>query len=360
MIPWAKPKTNKKDRQHLNHAFKSNWISGGKYIYKLENLLKKKLKAKNMLVVSSGTAAIHLVYLAIGLKKGDEIIIPGYGYLAAANIAKHLNLKIIFADVDPNTFCVTESEIRKKTTSRTKAILITHTYGNMCEIDKIYSFAKKKGILLIEDAAEALFSKFKNKFAGTVGDFGIYSFQAVKTITTGEGGAVTFRERKNLNKLKLFRSHGVQNKRYFHLVPGHNFRLSNLLASIGYSQLIRIKKIIDNRKKVFSFYEKYLNKKKFKMQLITKNSFFVPWAVSIKINNAFSQKKRDKIILSLKKRGIEARNGFYTPYELPIYPKKKLPISLMLSRRIISLPLFESLSESKVKYICSVLNKVST
>ncbi len=360
MIPWAKPNLEKNDLAHLNHAFKSNWISGGQYINKLENILKKILKAKNALVTSSGTAAIHLAYLAIGLKKGNEIIVPGYGYLAAANMAKLLNLRIVFADVDPNSFCVTEKNIKKVITKKTKAIVITHTYGNMCEVDKISRLAKKRKIILIEDAAEALGSKFKSKFSGTIGDIGIYSFHATKCITTGEGGAVLVQNKKLFERLKLFRNHGVLKKRYYHVVPGHNFRLSNLLASIGYSQLTRIRKTIENRKKIFSFYIKYLNKKKFEMQLITKNTNFVPWTVSIKINNNFNQKKRDSIMNTLEKKGIETRNGFYSPYELPIFSKKKgLPVSLMLSRRIINLPLYEGLSELKVKYICSALDKIS-
>jgi len=360
MIPWSKPILEKKDLAHLNRAFKSNWISGGQYINKFENKLKKFLKTKNVLVTSSGTAAIHLAYLALGLKKGDEIIVPGYGYLAAANIAKLLNLKIVFADVDPNTFCITENNIKKVISKKTRVIIITHTYGNMCEINNIQKLAKKRKVILIEDAAEALGSKFKYKFSGTIGDIGIYSFQATKNITTGEGGAIAVKDKKTFERLKLFRSHGVLKKKYYHLVPGHNFRLSNLLASIGYSQLLRIRKIIKNRKKVFSFYIKYLNKKKFGVQLITKNTDFVPWSLPIKINNNFSQKKRDGLINTLNNMGIESRNGFYSPYELPIFSKaKKLPISLMLSRRIINLPLYQNLSEKKVKYICSVLNKIS-
>jgi perosamine synthetase len=149
-------------------------------------------------------------------------------------------------------------------------------------------------------------------------------------------------------------------KKYYHLVPGHNFRLSNLLASIGYSQLTRIKKIIKNRKKIFSFYKKYLNKKKFEIQKITKHTDFVPWTASIKINNNFTQKKRNNIMSLLGKMGIETRNGFYSPCELAIFDKKNnLPISLMLSRRIINLPLYEGLGEKKVRYICSALDKVA-
>ena len=144
MIFWSKPNLEKKDLVHLNRAFKSSWISGGPYIEKFERKLKNTFKAKNILATTSATAAIHLSYLAIGLKKGDEIIVPGYGYLAAANIGKLLDLRILFAEVDPNTFCVTENNIKKLISKKTKAIVITHTYGNMCEIDKIKRLTKKK------------------------------------------------------------------------------------------------------------------------------------------------------------------------------------------------------------------------
>ena len=144
MIQWSKPLLYKKDLQHLIRAFKSNWISGGSYINKFENKLKFTFKAKNVLVASSGTTAIHMTYLALGLKSGDEIVVPGYGYLAAANIAKLMNLKILFADVDPNTFCVTRQSIQQVITKKTKAIVITHTYGNMCEVNDIQKLVKKK------------------------------------------------------------------------------------------------------------------------------------------------------------------------------------------------------------------------
>ena len=359
MIFWSKPNLNKKDLAHLNYSFKSNWISGGQYINKFENKLRNILKVKNISLTSSGTTAIHLAFLALELKKNDEIIVPGYGYLVAANIAKLLGLKIIFADVDPNTFCVRELDIKKVVTKRTKAIVIIHTYGNMCEVDKIKIFTKKKKIFLIEDAAEALASKFKSKFSGTIADIGIYSFHATKNITTGEGGAVIAKDKKIADRLKLYGNHGVLKKRFYHLVPGHNFRLSNLLASIGYSQLMRIKKISNNRKKLFSIYKKYLNKNKFQLQLINKKVDFVPWTLSIKINNKFTQTYRDKIIKLLYKKGIEARNGFYSPSELPIFPKKKLTNCLMLSRRVICLPFYEGLTEAQVRYICSTLDKIT-
>ena len=128
MIFWSNPYLNRKDLTHLNYAFKSNWISGGRYVNKFENKLKNILKVKNIFLTTSGTTAIHLAFLSIELKKNDEIIVPGFGYLAAANIAKSMGLKIVFAEVDPNTFCVREKDIKKAVTKKTKAIVIIHTY----------------------------------------------------------------------------------------------------------------------------------------------------------------------------------------------------------------------------------------
>ena len=164
MIYWSKPNLKKEDLVHLVSAFKSNWVSSGKYLKQFEKKLKNFLNVKYAVATSSGTAAIHLAYLSTGLKRGDEIIVPGFGYLAGANIGKLLGLKIKFSDVDPNTYCVREKDIKKVISKKTKAILVTHTYGNMCEIDKIAKLAKKKKIILIEDSAEALGSKFKSKY----------------------------------------------------------------------------------------------------------------------------------------------------------------------------------------------------
>ena len=249
MIPWARPKLEKNDLTHLNHAFKSNWISGGQYINKLENILKKILKAKNVLVTSSGTAAIHLAYLAIGLKKGNEIIVPGYGYLAAANISLQMGLKPIFVDVDLETFCVTSKDIEKKITPKTKLIVVFNIYGNVCDLDPIIKIAKIKKIPVLEDAAESFGSLYKSKQSGTLADIGTYSFQATKTITTGEGGmVVTNKDKHFIGRLKAYRNHGVKDKKYYHYLPGHNFRLTNIQAAIGCAQLKKISKIIKELK----------------------------------------------------------------------------------------------------------------
>ena len=207
----------------------------------------KFLKINYLGVTSSGSAAINLAYLILELKPGDEIVVPGFGFLAAANVAQTLGLKVIFADVDPNTFCVNVDTIKKVLSKKTKLILIIHTYGNMCNMNEIVSLAKRKKIYLMEDAAQALGSKYNGKHAGTIGDIGVFSFTSTKTLTTGEGGAICVKKKSLYDKLILFRSYGYIKKRYYCVVPGHNLRMSNLLASIGFSQMSRLNSILKKK-----------------------------------------------------------------------------------------------------------------
>ena len=358
-IPWAKPLVNKKDIQYLNKAVNSQWIAKGEYVQNFEKKLKKFLKINYLGVTSSGSAAINLAYLILELKPGDEIVVPGFGFLAAANVAQTLGLKVIFADVDPNTFCVNVDTIKKVLSKKTKLIIVIHTYGNMCNMNEIVSLAKRKKIYLMEDAAQALGSKYNGKHAGTIGDIGVFSFTSTKTLTTGEGGAICVKKRSLYDKLVLFRSYGYIKERYYSVVPGHNFRMSNLLASIGFSQMSRLNSILKKRKKIYSVYKRILKNNKFSLQKFEKNISSIPWTLSVKLNKNFTQKSRNFLISKLKKEGIESRNGYYCPNELSIFKKKsKLPVSSDLSKRVISLPIFEELKVKEINYICKKFNEI--
>ena len=188
IIPWSQAHFISNEKFHLNRALDSTWVSGGEYVQKFEREFSKYIKSDFALSVNNGTSAIHLAYLALKLKAGDEIIIPSFGYLAAANLALLMNLKPVFADVDLETFCVDFSSIKKKITKKTKLIVVINTYGNVCDLKPILKLAKLKKIDVLEDSAESLGSKYYNKNSGTLADIGTFSFQATKTITTGEGG----------------------------------------------------------------------------------------------------------------------------------------------------------------------------
>ena len=354
LIPWAKPSLNSTDKKFLIKSFDSNWISGGHFVNKLENSFAKFLKSKKTLTVNNGTSAIHLIYLALNLKKGDEIILPAYGYMAASNLVLQMGLKPVFVDVDHETFCINVNKIRKKITKKTKLIVVINTYGNLCDFKELKKLRKETGIFILEDAAESLGSTLDNKQSGTFGDFGTFSFQATKNITTGEGGIVTTNNKKIYEKMRLYRNHGVDKERYLHILPGSNFRLTNLQASIGFSQLKRISLIKKRRKEIFFLYKELFKKNRnVKLQKFQKNINPMVWTLAVNLD--YKKKlNRDKLIDLMMKRNIETRNGFYSPNRLNIYKKFRsndLKISDKISKNIICLPLYNELTNKNVRYI---------
>ncbi len=354
-IPWSKVHFIGNEKYHLNKAYDSTWISGGEYVNKFEKEFCKYTKSSYALSVNNGTSAIHLVYLALGLKKGDEIIIPSFGYLAAANLALLMGIKPVFADVDLNTFCIDLNSIKKKITKNTKLIVVINTYGNVCDLRPILKLAKIKKIDVLEDSAESLGSKYLNKNSGTIADIGTFSFQATKTITTGEGGMVITRKNKKFKELlNLFRNHGIKTKRYMHLVPGHNFRLTNLQASIGFTQIKNFTKIVKDRKKSYDLYKKLLkNEKGIKLQKFSNKVDPVVWTLAIVLDPKYFG-DRDLLIKKLFNKGIETRHGFFSTNRLKIFKKfhsKDLKNSDYLSKNLICLPLFNGIKHKEIKYI---------
>src|SRR5688572_20131403 len=189
-IPWAKPNFWGGEEANLLEALRSSWVSGGPFLDRLERELAEVLGTQHAIAVANGTAALHLAYLALGVAPGDEIVIPGFGFLGAANVALLMGARPVFADIDPATWCVTAATIEPCLNERTKAIVPVHTYGFVCDMAPIIELAAAHGVAVVEDAAEAMFSSYRGRAAGTIGEIGTFSFQATKTITTGEGGLV--------------------------------------------------------------------------------------------------------------------------------------------------------------------------
>lgn len=359
-IPWAKPDYWGNEKKYVNEALETTWISGGQYLDKLEKYFADEFGMKYSLTTSNGTTSIHLAYLAIDIKQGDEIIVPGFAFMAAANIALHLGAKPVFVDVDEKTWCIDINDIEKKISKKTKAIIPVHTYGNVCDMDSIMDIAKKHNIWVIEDVAEALFSKYNNKYSGTFGHLNSFSFQATKTITTGEGGIVLTNEDKFFNTMSLYRSHGLTERgRYWHEIPGHNFRLTNLQAALGVAQFERKDSIIASRERMHSLYLKYLSEiDGIEMQFFSPKVTPVLWAFAIKLSASAFPQGRDVLMQQLRECGIETRPGFTASSSLRIYDKHDVASSNMLSETVISLPSFPSLTEENIQYICNQLNKL--
>jgi perosamine synthetase len=356
-IPWAQPDFWGLEEKYLVEALHSTWISGGAFVDRLEREVAAFSGSPFAVSASNGTTAIHLVYLSMGLGPGDEVIVPGFCYLAAANIALQMGIKPVFAEVDADTYCVTAESIMGVITPQTRLIVAVHTYGNVCDMDGIMSLALSKGITVLEDAAESFASKYKGRQSGAIAPIGIYSFQATKTITTGEGGMVVTGDEGLARKMRLYRSHGVSGRRYWHELPGHNFRLTNLQAALGCAQLARLDSIIKERKRVHRSYTAALKDVGgVRLQMFRAEVDPVLWAFALELDPTTYPQGRDKVIEQLAADGIETRNGFYAASHLLIFPDcRPLPTCERLATNVISLPTFSSLDDQQINYVSSKL-----
>lgn len=356
-IPWAKPVFWGDEEKYVTQALQSSWISGGPYIEQFERALASYLGCKHAIAVSNGTSALHLAYLALGLKAEDEIITPAFGFMAAANVALQLGLRPVFCDVDPLTWCMSASNVSAVVSPKTRAIVVVHNYGNVCDMDGLRDLSRERSIPLVEDAAEALGSQTPKGPAGSLGTINTISFHATKTITTGEGGLVTTNDDHLADMARLYCSHGLRRRRhYWHEVPGHNFRITNLQAALGCAQFAHIETIVRERRRVCAQYAHRLRDMQgITLQHITDGSQPLVWAVAVQLSPEYFPQGRDEVLSQMMHFGIETRPGFQPPSEMRYFENKPYPVSDLLGRWVISLPTFPTLQEDQIEYVCGRL-----
>lgn len=359
-IPYAVPYFNNKETEYVVDALNSTWISGGKYVDGLESKLAEIHNVEKVLTVSNGTTAIHLAYLGLNIKPGDEIIFPAWAFMGGANVALHLGAVPIFADVDPNTWLITADEIEKKISSRTKAIFVVHTYGNVCNMEEIINLAKKYNLYVIEDCAESPFSKYNNQYCGTFGDMGVFSMQATKTLTTGEGGFVICDNKEVTEEMHLYRSHGLSKRGvYYHALAGHNFRLTNIQAAIGCAQIEKLNEIIEGRERVYNLYKSLLEGQVgITLQKIEDNVKPLMWVFGIKLDEDVFKYSNNVIVEKMSEAGIEIRPGFLAASYMSHIYENVYPYNFVaeeLSKQVINLPIYPTLTNEQVEYICNKL-----
>jgi UDP-4-amino-4,6-dideoxy-L-N-acetyl-beta-L-altrosamine transaminase len=289
-IPYGRQLISSNDIKHVSKSLKNQLITTGDYVNKFENKIKKLLNCKYALTCSSGTAALHLSLLAISIKKNDVIVMPAINFVAAYNQAKILGAKIFLADVDNSTGQMTPITlldcIKKNNLNRIKAILTMYLGGYPENVEKFFDIKNKYKCFLIEDACHAFGASYKfgnKKFhIGSCkhADISTFSFHPLKTITTGEGGAVTTNSNKLYQKILKLRSHGIERSEYHWkynvAFNGFNYRLSDINCALGYSQIINIKKFIKKRNVVYNFYRKHLHKFKEYISIPNYTNFTYP------------------------------------------------------------------------------------
>ena len=366
-IPVNIPIITNEDALEVYKTVKSGWVSSsGLKINEFENKLAKFTNRKFCCCVSSGTAALEIAVRSLDIGKNDEVITPAFTIISNANAIIKNFAKVVLVDSDPITWNINIDEIKKKITSRTKAIMIPHIYGFPADMEKIINICKKKKIYLIEDAAEMIGQKYKNIPCGSFGDISTFSFYANKHITTGEGGAIFTNNRKLDKKIRELRnlSFGKKN-RFNHTDLSWNYRFTNIQAALGLSQLKRIKSIIKRKKEIGNIY--YNNFKNNKNILIQPNKLKyasnIYWVFGIILRNKFHNKKLE-IQKKLLKKSIETRPFFWPMHKQNIFKKMGLfknetyPIAENLSKNGFYLPSGVGLKNDQIDYIVKIVNKI--
>lgn len=357
LIPVSEPVLEGNEQKYLMDALSSSWISStGKYITDLERQFSNYCGTNYGVAVSNGTVALHLALLALDIGQGDEVIVPAFTFAATINAVLYTGATPVVVDIERDSWCISPEEIEKAVTSRTKAIIPVHIYGQPCDMDRINSIAEKYGLKIIEDCAEAHGAEFNGKKVGSFGHIGCFSFYGNKIITTGEGGICLTNHEELADKMKILRDHGMRkNRRFYHEIVGFNYRMTNLQAAIGVAQLEKIEEMLFWRSSLEQKYRQVLERipgiqfQRNDLPLRKK----VTWLVSILVDNM----DRNTYIYKLQENGIETRPFFYPLSDMKIY--KKYIFSCKNSQEIaakgINLPTIKKMDIKEITRIALIL-----
>ncbi len=373
-IPFGKPILGYEEKKLVNKILNSPILTHGNISKQFEKKFSKKFKITNVTTVSSCTSALFLSYLAIGIKKNDEIIVPNQTHVSTVHACEILGAKPIFVDSDSSTGNIDINKIEKKITKKTKAITIVHFLGKSVDMDKVLYLKKKYKLCLIEDCALSIGSKFKNKYVGSFGDFSCFSFYPTKHITTADGGMLCCKKIKDFNKVKLLKGFGVNKNFQERKIPGNydvnlvglNFRMDEIRSSLGLHQLDKLDKFIKLRKKNFLYLKQKLQKLPGVEILNTecdKNIKSSYYSLCLILKNQFKN-KRFEIIKKLNNKGIGTSIHYPKIVSDYNYYKKKYNLNRndflnasKISYSSFNLPIGPHLNKKNLEYIVYTLKK---
>ncbi|MBD3636689.1 MAG: DegT/DnrJ/EryC1/StrS aminotransferase family protein [Crocinitomicaceae bacterium] len=354
--PVYQPYLSGKEKKYVNECLDSTWISSnGKFIPKFENEFAKYIGVKHAASVSNGTVALHIALLALGIGEGDEVITPTLTYIATANAITYTGAKAIFVDSLASNWQMDPKDVKRKITSKTRAVICVHLYGHPCDMTALREICDEHNLFLIEDCAEAIGSEFNGKKVGTFGDIATFSFYGNKTITTGEGGMVVTNDVTLYDRSVHFKGQGLaMHRQYWHDVIGYNYRMTNICAAIGLAQLENVERIIEMKRDIAEWYREELQDLPVTFQPEDANVFHTYWMCSILVENSGD---RDKLRNHLKKNGIDTRPLFYPIHTMPMYAQnfERHKVAEDLGWRGMNLPSYPELTKEDIQYITGVI-----
>jgi len=326
---------------------------GGKHVQAFEKSAASFVNSKYAVAVNSGTAALQAALFALDIKKGDEVLIPSFTFVATANAVVSTGAKPVFVDILNKNYTIDPDDLEKKITKKTHAIIPVHLYGNVAIIERLSEISKKYNVPIIEDSAQSLGSTYKGKHTGTFFEMGCYSMYSTKVMTSGEGGFVVTNNKNLRDKLLMIRNHGMVHG-YDTRMFGLNLRLPEINAAIATIQIKKLPKFLKSRANNAKLLSKLISDLKVVLPIERKNEN-VNWYLY-----TISTDKRDKLLKKLNEKGIGAASYYSTPiHKTPFYKLKiKLPITDLASSNVISLPIHPNVTQKNIKFIAKIMHEI--
>jgi dTDP-4-amino-4,6-dideoxygalactose transaminase len=353
-IPLAKPQINWHEKLAVMRVLKSGNLAQGPEVKLFESEFSKIVGNRECVAVNSGTSALHLALISLGINSGDEVIIPSFTFAATANVVALVGATPVFVDIDPKTYCINPQSIELAITKKTKAIIVVHLYGLAADMVKIMEIAKLHSLMVVEDAAQAHLASIGGVNVGTFGDAAAFSFYPTKNMTSGEGGMVVLNNSKTARICRLLRNQGMET-RYQNEIVGFNLRMTDIHAAIGRCQLKKLPEATEKRIKNAQYLSQKLN------------SEFIPY-VPTGFKHVFHQytvrikDSRNDFSVALQNLGIG--NSVYYPTQVHKLPSFDLDLILreteLATNEVLSLPVHPSLTKRQLTRICDSFNKLGS
>jgi perosamine synthetase len=366
MVMVNEPLLDGNEKIYLNECIDTSWISSeGPFVKKFETQMAEYIGRKFATACSSGTAALDIAVSALELQEGDEVIMPSFTIISCAQALTKLGVKPVLVDSEYDTFNMKVEDIESKITSKTKAIMIVHIFGLTIDIDLILDLAKKHGLKVIEDAAQAIGQTYKNKQCGSFGDISIFSFYPNKHITTGEGGMVLCNDNLLNERSKSLRNLCFSEQRFIHEEIGFNYRMTNMQAALGVAQLERIDKIVEKKRWIGETYNDLLHDLDM-INLPVKSTNYcenIYWVYAVTLKDNYS-KTANQIMSELGDCKIGTRSFFYPMHQQPVFNKAglflndNLPNSEKLYERGFYIPSGLALTKEQIIRVSKVMHKI--
>ena len=365
-IPLLKPYFDSEELEELKKVLDSGWVTQGPKVKEFEDKITEYLGVKYAIAVTNCTSALHLALLSIGVKQGDEVLVADFTFPATGHAVLYCRAKPIFIDVDLKTYNMNPNLIEERITERTKAIIPVHTFGQAAEMDEIIEIAEDHNLKVIEDAACALGAKYKNKYTGTIGDIGCFSFHARKGVTTGEGGMVVTNNEKLADKIRNLSVFGMtsawdRERSDKFIIPeftelGYNYKMGDITAAVGVAQLKKLDKIIARKRELAKYWDDNLREMDFiEAPYVNENVKHIYQSYVALVDKRIN---RNKLIEVLMKKGIQTQIGTYASHIQPVYNSEdKCPSSLDIFNRSLALPMYYMLKEEDIDIVASYLKK---